>query len=492
MARMMCFLLAFTLSLAAPAASDDWPVSTPEEQGMDSAILAGMIESICDSGKDVHGVAIIRHGHLVCEAFFYPYRPGIKHAMYSCTKSFVSALAGAAIEDGQVDSVESRVLDFFTDLEPMNLDSRKRDMKLSELLSMTSGLDWKNEGHISTDAMNRSPNWTKYALDLPMGMDPGKVFLYSDGSSHIAASILQRAVGKSLDEYAAEKLGPLGMDLFWAKSPEGVNAGHSGIFIAPRDAAKFGYLFLKRGLWDGKRLIPEGWVSESTAPRVKPNWSVLLPGYGYYWWIPRFGGYAAIGAGGNHIYVMPEKDLVAVFTGGLFGETEAYYPSRLMENYVLPSIKDDRPLMREDGADSPLGPALARALKAPAPNSAALSETAHRISGKKYILDDGSSVTLRFDEGSGDFLVTIDSRSYAADSDGLYRIVEAEGGGSQPDRIHLAIRGAWTGPADFELEIRSLESGTAMLYSGRFSDDAVSIAITSNYGYRQTVFGRTR
>ena len=122
--------------------TDSWRTSTPEEQGMDSGVLTDMINSIKDSGKSVNSITIIRNGYLVSEAYFYPYQKGMKHFVNSCTKSFVSALVGMAVGEGYIKSVDDKVLDYFTDMNIANIDQRKQDLRIRNLLTMTTGLDW--------------------------------------------------------------------------------------------------------------------------------------------------------------------------------------------------------------------------------------------------------------------------------------------------------------------------------------------------------------
>jgi Beta-lactamase class C and other penicillin binding proteins len=467
-----------------------WRTSAPEEQGMDSAVLADMITAVNESGKNVNSITIIRNGYLVNETCFYPYRQGIKHAMNSCTKSFVSALTGAAIEDGDMGGANDRVLDFFPDLDIQNIDARKQDMNVSDLLSMTTGLNWQFDGNASTIEMLQSSDWTKYTLDLPMDEKPGTSFNYCNGAANVAASIIEKATGKTPEEYAMERLKPLRMDMYWSASPEGVSAGYSGIFITPGDAAKLGYLYLNKGNWNGEQLIPESWIAESTRTQVDADWNSIFPGYGYYWWITRFDGYAALGFGGNYIFVVPGQNLVVVFTGGIFDTNDLFYPGELMEQYVIPSIKGSAPLQSNGEAYSRLCAAVDKAQNVPAPQTVTLPETALRISDKTYNLDNGSVAALYFEEGSDEFTVSVDSQTYAAGLDGIYRITDAGGNGSLPDHNQVALKGGWIDQDTLEFEIRSLADGFIMVYTARFENDTIHITIKSNLGSAQAVTGR--
>jgi hypothetical protein len=157
-----------------------WRTSSPEEQGMDPALLGHMFEAIEDKSLDVHSVVVVRNGYIVAEEYYPPYQQDTKHVLYSVTKSVTSALVGIAIEEGAFDGVDQWVVDFFPDRTFENLDSRKEAMTLEHLLTMTAGLDWE-EGMSTYMAMYRSEDWVSYALDATMIAEPGEQFVYCSG-----------------------------------------------------------------------------------------------------------------------------------------------------------------------------------------------------------------------------------------------------------------------------------------------------------------------
>ena len=236
-----------------PAGS--WRTSSPEEQGMDSGVLANMIDSIRESGKSVNSITIIRNGYLVNETYFYPYQKNIKHSLNSCTKGVVSALVGVAMDEGRIKSVNDNISKYFPGLEIANTDKRKQDMKIKNLMTMSTGLNWEFSGNVSTNQMLQSQDWTRFVLDQPMLEKPGSTFNYCNGAAHVVSAIVQKSMGKNPADLAAKKLKIGIKDMYWSSSPENVSMGYSGIYMEPDDMARFGYLYLKKGNWNCKNVF---------------------------------------------------------------------------------------------------------------------------------------------------------------------------------------------------------------------------------------------
>jgi len=466
----------------------DWRTSAPEEQGMDSTILADMIHTIKESGKRVNSVTVIRNGYLVNEVYFYPYQKGIKHSLNSCTKSVISALVGIAIEEGKIKSLEDNALEYFPGMEIDKNDDPKQKIKIKDLMTMSAGIKWDFTNNTSTNEMQQSTDWTRYYLDLPMEEEPGSTFNYCNGASHTLASILQKATGKDPADLLEEKL-DIGIgDMYWAKSPEQVSSGYSGIYMQPDDMAKFGYLYLRNGNWNGEQLIPEEWVAESTKPQIEGNWGPLLPQYGYMWWINRFGGYTAMGYGGQYIFVVPERDLVVVFTSGLFQGNDFFYPVEWMENYIIPSVKSDEPLESNQAAAEQLKKAVDNVQMAPAPQTAALPAIAETVSGKTYEMDNGETLTFWFD-GVSECTADINSQhAVKAGLDQNFRINDVGNlttGGVND--YHGAFRGCWLDENTLQVEFGLLEEGFETVYTARFEGDGIELRSVNNMSEDETV-----
>ncbi len=310
-----------------------WTRITPELVQMDSEVLDDMINDVENHDYDVYSIIVIRDGFIVTEWYEEYYGKNSLFQIYSASKSVTSALIGIAIDKGFIDGVNELVLDFFPDKNISNLDPRKESMTIEHLLTMTTGLHWPENYPYSdprkiTHELRASDDWVQFVLDRQMIFAPGLVFNYNTGASHLLTAILERATNMSTLDFANKYLfGPLSIkDAFWMVDPQGVAQGGNGLMIKPRDMAKIGYLFLKEGRWEGKRIISSSWIRSSTTSKI-------IVEYGYQWWIrPEEDLYKARGVGGQQINVFYKKELIVVFTGRN-GNGEY-----LINSYILPAI----------------------------------------------------------------------------------------------------------------------------------------------------------
>ncbi len=353
----MTLLFSAALVLSSAGAFAAWPTkgwttSSPEAEGLDAAVLRRLDEELA-SGRHgyIDGMLVIRNGKVVYEKSYkvdydrlfasapdrvpgpynyydpawYPYEHRSDlHTMQSVSKSVTSALVGIAIRRGEIPGANAKALPYFAGYR-IATDPRRQRWTLDHLLTMTAGIQWDESTVAYTDPANScarmeaSKDWVQFVLDQPMAAEPGSTFVYSSGVTELLAQVLKKATGKHADAYAAEHLfGPLGISRFyWKHTPTGHPDTEGGLYLTPRDLAKIGYLYLKDGTWDGKRILPEGWVSASTAARVDSSGEEAGTKYGYQWWVlhgstPAFAG---IGYGGQLLVVVPSLDLIAVFTG---------------------------------------------------------------------------------------------------------------------------------------------------------------------------------
>jgi CubicO group peptidase (beta-lactamase class C family) len=315
--------------------TDGWRISSPEDQGMDAALLAQMFENIEQHRLKIDSVLVVRNGYIVAEKYYAPYTINTQHVLYSCTKSFISALIGMAIEDGFIESVGQHVLDFFPDQSFQNLDARKEAMTLEDLLTMRAGIAW-NEGMPAYQGMMGSSDWVAYVLDKPMETDPGNRFNYCSGCSHVMSAIIEKTTDEGTLTFAKNHLfEPLGITNYdWEVDSNGVPNGGWGLHMTPREMAKFGYLFLNEGEWDGQQIIPSEWVRESTQVGLPTGEGV---DYAYQWWLyPNLDLYAAQGLNGQMIYVIPDLSLVVVFTADMANPSPIY---GLLETWIIPAVR---------------------------------------------------------------------------------------------------------------------------------------------------------
>jgi CubicO group peptidase (beta-lactamase class C family) len=316
--------------------TQEWRSATPEELGMDVLFLQQMFEYIQDQALNIHGVVVVRYGYIAAEKYYAPYNQSAPHAIYSCTKSVMSALIGIALAEGLIDDLDQDVLSFFPELTFANVNAWKEKMKLANLLTMQSGLSWQ-DGMPTYIEMGAQEDVIHYVLDRSMVAEPGSEFNYCSGCSHLLSIIVQRIASEGTLAFAKSRLfDPLGItDVVWELDRRGTPNGGWGLALTPRDMAKIGYLYLREGIWDGNQIIPAGWVRESTGQQVAIEDGL---GYGYQWWVyPLSGLYAARGYQQQAIFVHPELDLVVVITAKI-DDLPGDILLDMVEEYVIQSV----------------------------------------------------------------------------------------------------------------------------------------------------------
>ena len=269
---------------------------------------------------------VLHEGKIVYEKYSWGQNAEKAHALNSATKSVVSALAGIAIKEGYIGSVQDKVITYFPEAAIAAGQESKRDMTVEHLLTMTSGLPEDAKDLDAPYLTAADAGLT--AFESPQAAKPGEKFMYSATGSQCLASLIARATGRNLYDYAQEKLfGPLGMASVtsWRSAADGSTVGGHGLAMTSRDMLRFGQLYLNDGVWNGTRILPEGWVAQSMP---KEN---AFRGYGYmFWGNPAHNtlgdSYEARGLYGQIICVYPERNLVIARTGrGLFGGTGINY-----------------------------------------------------------------------------------------------------------------------------------------------------------------------
>ena len=332
------------------AASDYWPtdgwrMSAPEDQGMHSNVLADMLEKVQESGHNIDSISIVRNGYLVSDAYFYPYPRDQKHVIHSCTKSIMSALIGIAVDKRYIKDVNQPIMAFFPNKTPLNLDERKQSITLENLLTMASGLKCRDSYRykwVGLTEMRSSNDWIQYMLDLPMAEPPGQRFEYCNGASFLLSAIIQKTTHmKTLDFARKHLFGPLGIsDIRWKTNPQGIDIGWGEMGLKPHDMAKIGWLYLNKGRWGNQQIIPAEWIEVSTRGHIE---ATLFSHYGYQWWVDADGYFMAVGYRGQFIFVVPDKNMVVVFTSYLSG-SDFFIPKQLLGRYIIPAAISTSPL----------------------------------------------------------------------------------------------------------------------------------------------------
>lgn len=280
---------------------------------------------------------------------WHPYYHGTDaHTMQSVSKSVTSAIIGVAITRGDFRaSLDTPVLHWFDAGRVKNVDARKARMTLRHVLTMTTGLDWDedvpyDDPRNGSSLMEATRDWVQFVIDQPMAREPGSAFAYSSGASELLAHIFRKETGQDIERYArAHLFRPLGIThYYWKRTPLGEVDTEGGLYLSSGDLAKFGYLYLRNGVWNGARLLSPQWISDSLAPRVDAG---LGWRYGYQWWLAPYGegphyAWAALGIGGQHLFVFPEDDLVVVVTGWHILDESPYAGSLVQK--LRPAIRE--------------------------------------------------------------------------------------------------------------------------------------------------------
>ena len=322
-----------------------WCTSTPEEQGMDPAQLDQMMAYIDEHEMAIDSILIVRHGQIVFEEYRNGYDETRKHHVQSVTKSFSSVLIGIAIQQGLIESVDQRLVDLFPDQAMANLDARKKRITLENLLTMSDGMDWHeldypyNHPQNTLGQMWVSRDAVQHVLDRPMAREPGEAWAYNSGTSILLGGIIEQVSGRDVLGFAREHLfDPIGIgDVVWTLTTGGHYYTDGGLYLTPRDMARFGYLMLQGGTRDGREIVPAEWVARSSTTYYQTPSGF---GYGYQWWVlPDGSGYAATGHYEQRIFVLPEADAVVVVTADI-PDDDPNRADGLLYRFILPAFTD--------------------------------------------------------------------------------------------------------------------------------------------------------
>jgi CubicO group peptidase (beta-lactamase class C family) len=341
----------------------------------------------------------LRHGKVIAEGWWNPYKPELKHTLYSTSKSFTATAVGFAVSEKKL-AVSDKVISFFPDALPDTISKFLSEMKVKDLLSMSAGMD----PDPTFTTVVKDTNWVKAFLAIPIVHEPGTKFLYNTLATYMLSAIVQKVTGEKVIDYLKPRLfTPLAIEgIDWEVDPRGINTGGWGLRLKTEDMAKFGQLFLQKGKWNGSQVLPASWIEEATtlkiyqapdAPQSKKDSSDWMQGYCYQMWRCRHNCFRADGAYGQYIIVMPDQDAVVAITA----ETgDMQDELNLIWEYLLPAIKTDK-LAENTALTTTLKQqlsSLALALPVAGNGSAVVS----KISGKTFALEqnDKHLKTLNF------------------------------------------------------------------------------------------------
>ncbi len=349
------------------ANGDGWEVAHLTDVGMDEGLITTMMQWVySERFEGIDSVVIARNNKLV---LYEQVRQEIgefdgwinnrdhrRHILHSTSKSFTSALIGIAIDQGSITSTQVRFYDMFNYGAYDNWDPRKANMTLEDALTMRLGIEWDEWSLPYSDPNNQlvylennNWDWTKALLDLPMTSDPGTVYAYNTAATIAIGQALENATGIPMADFADQHLFfPMNITTAeWGRTPTGLPNGGSGLFLLPRDMAKFGQLFIDDGVWQGQQVISPAWIADSVERRVDiSSWSTYSVAYGFQWWLDDFthqgqtvAAYVTAGYGGQYIFALPDLELVVAFTGQNYGNGAGVANLYVMlEAYILQSM----------------------------------------------------------------------------------------------------------------------------------------------------------
>jgi CubicO group peptidase (beta-lactamase class C family) len=472
----MVSLVALLVLASSPGAAANLPRSGPEAQGVSSPAVLAFVEAADKDIDSLHSFMLVRHGHVVAEGWWAPYAAGTPHSLFSLSKSFTSTAVGIAAGEGKL-SPDDPVLKFFPDEAPADPGANLKAMRLTDLLRMSTGQQ--------TEPPRRPGEvWAKTFLAHQVPFKPGTHFLYNTSATYMLSAAVQKATGQTTLDYLKPRLfDPLGIENpTWEVSPQGVSVGGYGLSVRTEDIAKFGQLYLQKGKWHGKQLVPEAWVEAATARQTsngsnpKSDWD---QGYGYQFWRCRHGAYRGDGAFGQYCVVLPEQDAVIAITAGL---RDMQAVLNLVWDKLLPGLKSS-PLAPDEAAQTKLAHTLkGLGLRMPVgkgtPPKGADRKFAFPANDRKF-----ESVSL---EPGKDGAVTLVARI-----DGAERRIGCGRGAWQKGKAAwgripeqpTASAGAWTTDDTFTAKVCFVETPFVVTLRLKFTGDEVRVESEMNVGF---------
>ncbi len=472
------------------------PRASPERHGISSTALLAFVEAADREIDQMHSFMLVRHGHVIAEGWWAPYDAETPHQLFSLSKSFASTGVGLAVAEGKV-SLDDEVLKFFPEEAPAEPSANMRSMRVRDLLRMATG-------HHTDPSLSRDPpgvapatTWTKTFLAHPVPFKPGSHFLYNTPATYMCSAILQKATGMTLLDYLRPRLfEPLGFrNPTWPSSPQGITLGGYGLLARTEEIARFGQLYLRKGDWNGKRLLPAAWVEEATALQVangsspRSDWD---QGYGYQFWRSRHRSYRGDGAFGQYCLVLPRQDAVVAITAGV---RDMQAPMNLVWEKLLPAMNTDA-LPEDAAARRRLAEKLA-SLKVRLPAGEITTPLAAKISGRWYRFPENErglqAVALDFG-AEGPALVARTAAGETRTRIGVGAWTSGRGGFANglertrglPERPLVAASGAWSAGDVFTLKVLLCETPFAATLTFRFDGDRLLLDSEQNVAFGPT------
>ena len=481
----LTLLLVWSFSLLA---ADPLSRSSPEAQGVSSAQVRAFVEAADKQVDTMHSFMLVRHGHVVAEGWWKPEAAGKPHVMHSLSKSFTSTAVGLAIAEGKL-SLDDPILKLFPEDAPAEPSANLKSMRVRDLLTMTAG-------HETGAKLTTNAPWVQAFLAHPVPHKPGTHFFYNTPGSYMLSAIVQKVTGMTVLDYLRPRLfEPLGFDNpTWVASPQGITAGAYGLMVRTEEIARFGQLYLQKGMWKGRQLIPAAWVEQATALQTANGSSPTSDwdqGYGYQFWRCRHHAYRGDGAFGQYCIVLPDLDAVVAITSGV---RDMQRVMNLVWDKLLPAMKAGP--LPEDAATRRKLEAKLAGLTVKLAAGQPTAPLAAKVSGRWYEFPENDrgiqAVALDFNAASpalvvrtagGETRTPIGRASWAKSrgfANGLDRFL------SVPAHPLIAASGAWTADDVFTVKLVAYETPFYSTLTFRFDGERLLLDAEHNVAFGPT------
>ncbi len=439
----------------------------------------------------MHSFMLVRHGRVVAEAWWAPFDAETPHILYSLSKSFTSTAVGIAIAEGKF-SLDDEVLKFFPEDTPDAASANLKAMRVRDLLRMNTG--HQTEAQLFRGENTQNLTWVRKFFGHPVPFKPGTHFLYNSPATYMLSAIVQKTTGQTVLDYLRPRLfEPLGFESpTWVASPQGISVGAYGLMVRTEEIASFGQLYLQKGVWKGRQLVPATWVEQATSLQTsngsspKSDWD---QGYGYQFWRSRHNSYRGDGAFGQYCLVIPELDAVVAITSGV---RDMQRVMNLVWEKLLPAIKAS-PLPEDAAAQRKLRTKLA-GLTVRLPSGQPAAPLAAKVSGRWYEFPENDrgiqAASLDFNSGSpmlivrtagGETRTAIGIRSWARSPSGFANGIDWFLSVQAPPAI--AASGAWMADDVFSVKLVSYETPFYSTLSFRFDGDRLLLDAEHNVAF---------
>ena len=477
--------------------SNAFPISDPEAQGVSSASIDSFLNAVGRSKNEFHSFMFLRHGKAIAQGWWNPYAPDLRHSLYSCSKSFTSTAVGFAVSEKLL-SVNDKVISFFQGSLPDSVKTYLAALTVKDLLTMSVGQDPEPTAQLALG----SDNWVKDFLAFPIKYAPGSKFLYNSMATYMLSAIVQKVTGQKEVDYLKPRLfDPLGIKgMDWEVNTQGVNTGGWGLRVKTEDLAKMGQLYLQKGMWNGKQILPKEWIEEATTfkidqapgvPQSKKDSGDWMQGYCYQFWRCRHNAFRADGAFGQYIIVMPDQDAVIAITS----ETPDMQDElNLVWKYLLPAMHPQA-LPADQSARKNLKAHLAALSLPPLSNNTGVAVTL----SKTFVIDKNdlkiNTISLKSDGKTCDFTLNVDTFKYTfklasgkwqpgeSKMQGPYLLLNAKEDFSILSPYKVEGCYAWKDNNTLQLKLRYIESPHTEIITFHFNDKQLNADVEYSFNY---------